>query len=473
MAALIIAVTVFVGVSGSYKIQGDVLNWLPPAVISSVEVLVNSGDPDQSGNITVDSHPFTIKLYLIERSFHLLGNTAVAFLDVCSFIPYGGTTGYSAVYDPIENSFTFNNLVYTGEDRQFKFIVAEMDLYQEFSVNVPQAIPFTNPNSSSEPPSSSQGSASSSNSSSRSTSSLPASLKPHLLVESYEYGQELCENTPFTLSIHFVNTSVSRAIENAVITFTPQSNNLQIVGGTNVRYIPFLAAGNKATLEMECVYQGGGDWVLGLEVSVSFEYYDIEGKDPVSGSDKAIVNISVPTVTGMRLERIEIPQEIVPGTPFELGYRLVNTGENSLDNVDISVLNAEGAEVSRVFIGSLEPGTAADSPSVPLRVSSYEAEEFTFLVYYFDNAGELDTVAATFTVTALLPLAESEIVLQESQNVIVIERREQSSNGTFLMVLFMLGILGLAGYIVYFLLGRKESSEENPPNISLDELRRK
>lgn len=451
--------------------------WLNAPIIKSLDMIKNPTDPDQGDAFTKDSYPFTITFTFDDVTLANFSYDTVALLEDCSFYPAPKTGEYSAFYDFENKIFTFYNMLYNGENRTFIITIADKGLFQTVKFNIGQVVPEPeNPSSpiesssskieSSKAESSSKSSSSkesssktsSSKSSSVKASSLPASLSPHILVSSYTYDKNIVSDVPFTVTMEIINSSSYLSAEEIIITFDQSKdiNDISVIGQTNIKYIPFLGYGEKQVIDITCVSKDiSKDIIQNLKVDITFEYYDVDGEDPIKGKDQAILNFSTKENHTIRVERIQLSDEVYLNEIFLLKFRIVNLGLSNVKNADISITNEQGDEISRTFIGSIEASKAITEPEIPLQFNSLGWHNLIFTVYFSENQ-EIKSVSSPFTIfISEAPLEESSSEDSSSEEssskspAIIVEKSENKIEDSLVLGMFAAIIIVTISYIIY------------------------
>lgn len=468
------------------NVFGD--EWLPAPIIKGLEMTKNETDPDQSNTFTKESYPFTISFTFDDATLSQFSYDTVALLESCSFYPLPGVGEYSAFFDYEKKTFTFYNMLYSGDGRDFVITIADKGYIQKISFNIGYVVPSTNITSSTNSEvissKSNENSSSKSSSSKESSSkvssakapSLPASITPKILVSSYSFSETLKSSTPFTVSIEIENSSTDIAAEGIIITFDQgkSNNEIKIINSTNIKYIPFLAPLGKETIEIECISENISEVIVqSLSASINFQYYDIEGENPIKANNDVILNFYTKENHTLRIERIQLPDEVYLNEIFNLNFRIVNLGLSKAKNVDISVINEDGAEISRTFIGAIEPSTATTEPSIPLKFNSLGDHNLIFKVYYTEN-NETKSISSPFKIIiSERPLEEDESSENSSSEessskkpAIIIEKSKNSLNDSVILGIFVTIIIITVSYIIYLLfehivIAKKSKNKDN------------
>lgn len=471
--------------------------WLPAPIVKGLIMTKNVNDPNQSDDFFKDSYPFTISFTFDDATLNEFSYDTVALLESCSFYPLANVGEYSAFYDYNNKTFTFYNMLYTGDDREFTVTIADKGFVQTISFNIGLVVPESDIESSSSEESSStipssgastsskssssressskesssksssSKASSSKSSSSKSTSSkvpdLPASLTPQLIVSSYSYAENITSDIPFVTTIEITNTSESIAAEGIVVTFdqSKSNNSIEIIDGTNIRYIQFIAPGEKQTVEITCISKTISDKSYeNLAMTISFEYYDVDGDDPLKGKNESILSFYTEENHTIRIERIQLPDDVYINEIFDLSYRLVNLGLSTAKNVDISILSEKDGELSRTFVGKIDPSTAITEPTIPMQLTKLGQHDLFFVVYYSEN-GEIKSVQSKFTVFVSDPPPEEDSSEEESSEepeeevskkpAVIIEKSENNLDDSLVLGIFVTIIVIIIAYIIYLI----------------------
>ena len=233
-----------------------------------------------------------------------------------------------------------------------------------------------------------------------------AALKPHLIVDSYSYGEASAgKDVPVTFTLK--NTSVSKTIRNVVLTVKP-SGDLRIKSASDTIYVDSILPGKTITKSMNFFLGAGAQAdVQDIAISSTFEYFDIEGQNAVAGGDSISISIPTDKVERVRIQKVELPDMLYPGTEEEIAYSVVNAGFSTLYNCEIKVVDEEGTEYAYAYVGSLEPSKAASQPYLPIMFDVSGEKNLKFVLTYENEKLQVGEVTRDFTVSVMeMPIYE-------------------------------------------------------------------
>ncbi len=233
-----------------------------------------------------------------------------------------------------------------------------------------------------------------------------AALKPHLIVDSYSYGEASAgKDVPVTFTLK--NTSVSKTIRNVVLTVKP-SGDLRIKSASDTIFVDSIQPGKTITKSMNFFLGAGAQAdVQDIAISSTFEYFDIEGQNAVAGGDSISISIPTDKVERVRIQKVELPDMLYPGTEEEIAYSVVNAGFSTLYNCEIKVVDEEGTEYAYAYVGSLEPSKAASQPYLPIMFDVSGEKNLKFVLTYENEKLQAGEVTRDFTVSVMeMPVYE-------------------------------------------------------------------
>lgn len=233
-----------------------------------------------------------------------------------------------------------------------------------------------------------------------------AALKPHLIVDSYSYGEASAgKDVPVTFTLK--NTSASKTIRNVVLT-VKASGDLRIKSASDTIYVDSIQPGKTITKSMNFFLGAGAQAdVQDVAISSTFEYFDIEGQNAVSGGDSITISIPTDTVERVRIQKVELPDMLYPGTEEEISYSVINAGFSTLYNCEIKVVDEEGTEHAYAYVGSLEPSKAASQPYLPIMFDVSGEKNLKFVLTYENEKLQVGEVTRDFTVSVMeMPIYE-------------------------------------------------------------------
>lgn len=226
-----------------------------------------------------------------------------------------------------------------------------------------------------------------------------AALKPHLIVDSYSFGEAVAgQDVPVTFTLK--NTSTSKAIRNVVLT-VKAAGDLRIKSSTDTLYIDGISPGATVTKSMKFFLPASAaSKVQEIGITSTFEYYDIEGQNAVAGGDTISLAIPADTVERVRIQKVQLPDMMYPGTEEEVSYAVINSGFTTLYNCEIRIVDEEENEYAYAYVGSLEPSKTASETYLPITFAEPGEKKLSFVFSYEND--NLQTKQATRELTAMV-----------------------------------------------------------------------
>ncbi len=233
-----------------------------------------------------------------------------------------------------------------------------------------------------------------------------AALKPHLIVDSYSYGEATAgKDVPVTFTLK--NTSASKTIRNVVLT-VKASGDLRIKSASDTIFVDSIQPGKTITKSMNFFLGAGVQTdVQDIAISSTFEYFDIEGQNAVAGGDSITISIPTDTVERVRIQKVELPEMLYPGSEEEISYSVINAGFSTLYNCEIKVVDEEGTEHSYAYVGSLDPSKSVSETYLPIMFDTSGEKKLTFVFTYENEKLQTGEVTREFTTSVMeMPVYE-------------------------------------------------------------------
>ena len=240
------------------------------------------------------------------------------------------------------------------------------------------------------------GGTTSSNSSSSDTSSKQiAALKPHLIVDSYSYGEAVAgQDVPLTFTLK--NTSRNKIMRNIVLAVKP-SGDLRIKSASDTIYIDTIDPGRTVTKTLKFFLNASSkEEVQSVSLTSTFEYFDIDGENAVAGGDTVNISLAADTVERVKIQKIKLPDMIFPNQEQEVSYSVINSGFATLYNTEIKVVDEAGTEYADVYVGSIEPSKAVTSPDLYLTFPEAGEKNLKFVLSYENDKLQVSEVSKDF-----------------------------------------------------------------------------
>ena len=223
--------------------------------------------------------------------------------------------------------------------------------------------------------------------------------KPQLIItQSVSEPAWPAPGEQFSLTLHVANVGAGEA-RRVVLRLGEEATSLKPfapLGGSDVRFINALAAGESATISQTLIVDGaaaGGTYPLKL----SLTYENATGE---AQTESEIISLLVLLQPQLQIGFSEpLPNDLRAGEEFELPVEVVNIGRQRLNASTVEV-TSEALELQEasLYVGPLDAGT---SGSLVARAVAPEAGEatFTVVVHYLDDFNREQTVTRSLTVT--------------------------------------------------------------------------
>jgi len=233
----------------------------------------------------------------------------------------------------------------------------------------------------------------------------------------------------FTLNLSVVNVGAGEA-RRVVLRLGEDAAGLRPfapLGGSNVRFINALAAGESQVISHTLIVDGaaaGGTY----PIKTSLAYESVIGE---AQTETEIISLLVLLRPQLQIGWAEpLPEDLRAGEEFELPIEVVNIGRQRLAVSTIEV-TGDGVELKEAsaYIGPLDAGT---SGSLVARAVAPEAAEIplTVVVHYLDDFNRQQTVTRPLTVT-VAEAAAPEAATEQTEELSWGERVWQAILGFF------------------------------------------
>lgn len=237
------------------------------------------------------------------------------------------------------------------------------------------------------------------------------SFVPKLMVQSCQFSKtDIQAGDEITAEITLVNTSKTEPVRNLTVTAAAPAEQFTFSGGSDVVYIDTVPAGG--TTKVAYLYQINAGAPRGqYDIDLTMDYADSKG-NVCSGTGK--VKILVEQPVHMQFDPLSIATELEVADVAEARIQVMNLGRGRVYNVR-AVIAADGlTPQGTLFIGDMEPGSAATA-NTQITVSSlsggdelYGKTEGTVTYYFQDEAGREQTEVQSFQTTIQSPFTKDE-----------------------------------------------------------------
>ena len=227
----------------------------------------------------------------------------------------------------------------------------------------------------------------------------PIAASPLTLGVTLQYTYAAAAGETFDLTISFLNTSKTTAVDNIVMT-VDAGESLAITSASNTYYFPLLKPGETKTQKIEMQVPTNAA-VTSAKAEIAFRY------EYVTGGERTAANtgesLSVPVYLPDRFS-ITPPEPItaMQGSEVNLSVPYVNRGKGEISNVEAKLAFAAGSDATceqpDQLLGNIEAGKSGtiDFFFTPNTVGELK---FTVTVSYEDEMTEAKTVSLPLTVT--------------------------------------------------------------------------
>lgn len=231
---------------------------------------------------------------------------------------------------------------------------------------------------------------------------------PKVMVKSYKYSKsEILPGDEVKADIVLLNTSKENTVKNMTIAVTADTESFTLLSQSDSIYIEKIAPQEETTISFS--YRVNAKTAAGqYDFDLAMDYADGDGNTyTTTGKAKIMIGQS----SEMQFDALNFPAEVVVADVVEANVQAMNLGRSKIYNVRAEIA-ADGLKPQgTIFIGDMEPGTAATG-STQVTVSSlsgsklYGNTEGTITYYYEDESGKEYTEKATFTTTIKSPFSD-------------------------------------------------------------------
>ena len=231
---------------------------------------------------------------------------------------------------------------------------------------------------------------------------------PKVMVKSYKYSKsEILPGDEVKADIVLLNTSKENTVKNMTIAVTADTESFTLLSQSDSIYIEKIAPQEETTISFS--YRVNAKTAAGqYDFDLAMDYADGDGNTyTTTGKAKIMIGQS----SEMQFDALNFPTEVVVADVVEANVQAMNLGRSKIYNVRAEIV-ADGLKPQgTIFIGDMEPGTAATG-STQVSVSSlsgsklYGNTEGTITYYYEDESGKEYTEEATFTTTIKSPFSD-------------------------------------------------------------------
>ena len=231
---------------------------------------------------------------------------------------------------------------------------------------------------------------------------------PKVMVKSYKYSKsEILPGDEVKADIVLLNTSKENTVKNMTIAVTADTESFTLLSQSDSIYIEKIAPQEETTISFS--YRVNAKTAAGqYDFDLAMDYADGDGNTyTTTGKAKIMIGQS----SEMQFDALNFPAEVVVADVVEANVQAMNLGRSKIYNVRAEIA-ADGLKPQgTIFIGDMEPGTAATG-STQVSVSSlsgsklYGNTEGTITYYYEDESGKEYTEEATFTTTIKSPFSD-------------------------------------------------------------------
>ena len=231
---------------------------------------------------------------------------------------------------------------------------------------------------------------------------------PKVMVKSYKYSKsEILPGDEIKADIVLLNTSKENTVKNMTVAVTADTESFTLLSQSDSIYIEKIAPQEETTISFS--YRVNAKTAAGqYDFDLAMDYADGDGNTyTTTGKAKIMIGQS----SEMQFDALNFPAEVVVADVVEANVQAMNLGRSKIYNVRAEIV-ADGLKPQgTIFIGDMEPGTAATG-STQVTVSSlsgsklYGYTEGTITYYYEDESGKEYTEEATFTTTIKSPFSD-------------------------------------------------------------------
>lgn len=184
----------------------------------------------------------------------------------------------------------------------------------------------------------------------------PVTYAPKVMVEACEFSGEVIQaGDRIKAEITLVNTSQTESIRNMTVTVEAQESYFLLLSDSDSIYVESVPAGGTTRIPIEYEISGatpGGQYNL----AVSMNYADAKGN---TYSENGRVKVNVVQPMRIQFDSLSIPASMQVADIVEAQIQALNLGKSKAYNVRAEI-EADGLlPEGSIFIGDVEPGSAA------------------------------------------------------------------------------------------------------------------
>ena len=276
---------------------------------------------------------------------------------------------------------------------------------------------------------------------------------PKVMVKSYKYSKsEILPGDEIKADIVLLNTSKENTVKNMTVAVTADTESFTLLSQSDSIYIEKIAPQEETTISFS--YRVNAKTAAGqYDFDLAMDYADGDGNTyTTTGKAKIMIGQS----SEMQFDALNFPAEVVVADVVEANVQAMNLGRSKIYNVRAEIV-ADGLKPQgTIFIGDMEPGTAATG-STQVTVSSlsgsklYGNTEGTITYYYEDESGKEYTEEATFTTTIKSPFSD-----QKEETI------PDNTNQWWVIMAVVIGCIAVAaGVIIVRKIRLKKQDEED------------
>lgn len=181
-------------------------------------------------------------------------------------------------------------------------------------------------------------------------------MTPRIIVNQYQYGENIEDGKEFTVNLTFFNTNDTISVENIVVNMEP-SEEVSLKNMTNVIYLKKL--GPQASHNMEAKLKTAGNGKTDkAELTINFKYEYMKNRERTEGEASQKIVIPVKEAERFSVGDIQTGDEISQGEEFSVSLPYVNKGKSPVYNVEAYLETKMKTGETYKYIGNVEAGTS-------------------------------------------------------------------------------------------------------------------
>lgn len=193
------------------------------------------------------------------------------------------------------------------------------------------------------------------------TASVPEKKKtdpmtPRIIVNQYQYGENIEDGKEFTVTLTFCNTNDAVPVENIIANIEP-GEEVSLKNMTNVVYLKKLGPQASHTLEVKLRTAGNGKTDK-AEFTLGFKYEYLKNGERTEGEASQKIVIPVKEAERFSVGDIQTGDEISQGEEFSVSLPYVNKGKSPVYNVEAYLETEMQTGETYKYIGNVEAGTS-------------------------------------------------------------------------------------------------------------------